>query len=81
MTTPNQTRTRDPLTPLDLDRNERDRLRRAVRRAVKHCPHGMSILVTADGFTVLDRSEQVVSRDEVAQAIRVLQVAHSDGVA
>ena len=71
----------DPLSSLALPRNQRDRLRRAIVKVRENMPHGASVLVTADGFTVLDRCEQMVSRDEVSRAITVLQVAHSDGAA
>ena len=59
---------RDPLSPLGLERNQRDRLRRAVEKVQKDIPEGMEIRVTSAGWRiapVLERSERLAAIAEL----------------
>ena len=44
---------RDPLSPLGLERNQRDRLRRALNKAQENMPPDVEVKLTSEGWSVV----------------------------
>ena len=44
---------RDPLSPLGLERNQRDRLRRSLNKARENMPPDVEVKLTAEGWSVV----------------------------
>jgi len=59
----------DPLSTIPMPRNQRDRLRRGLNRAVKNIPAHLVVSLSADGYEIGPRTDSEPTDADIEAAL------------